>query len=292
MSTQKVLVTGATGQQGGAVARHLLKQPGFAVRAFVRDPNKPAAKALAQQGAELAEGDFDNVSSVRRALEGAWGAYSVQNFMEAGYDGEIRQGKAFADAAKEAGVQHFVYSSVVSADQNTGVPHFESKWQIEQHIAQLGVPYTILRPAAFMQNWNNFMRDQILGGTIPLPLNAQTSLQQISVDDIGHIAAMAFQNPTKYAGKTIELAGDELTMQRTAELVTRVLGRPVNYVQVPWEQFRQAAGEEMTKMYKWFNDVGYHVDIARLRREYPMLSTLEKVLRQQNWAAGAVRKAA
>jgi uncharacterized protein YbjT (DUF2867 family) len=130
MNTKTVLVTGATGQQGGAVARHLLKRPGFVVRALTRDSAKPAARTLAQSGAEIMRGDLNDPASIRRAMEGAYGVFSVQNFMETGFEGEVRQGKALADAAKAAGVQHFVYTSVVSADRHTGLPHFESKWQI------------------------------------------------------------------------------------------------------------------------------------------------------------------
>jgi uncharacterized protein YbjT (DUF2867 family) len=294
MNTKTILVTGATGQQGGAVARELLKQPGFAVRALTRDPAKPAARVLTQSGAEVIRGDLDDPASVRRALAGAYGVFSVQNFMETGFEGEIRQGKALVDAAKAAGLQHFVYSSVVSADRHTGLPHFESKWQIERHVGQGGLSHTILRPAFFMQNWYSYMREPILNGTLPLPLNPQTTLQQISVEDIGAFAALAFQNPSRWHGKTIELAGEELTMVRVAELLTRAVGRPVRYIQVPWEQFRRSAGEEMTKMYRWFNDVGYHVDIAALRKEHPNLARLERVLSQQNWLGGetAARKAA
>src|ERR1017187_7510774 len=294
MNTKTVLVTGATGQQGGAVAQQLLKQPSFAVRALTRDPAKPAARALAQSGAEVIRGDLDDPSSLEHALEGVYGVFSVQNFMEAGYDGEIRQGKRIADAAKAAGVQHFVYSSVVSADRHTGLPHFESKWQIEMHIGESGLSHTILRPAFFMQNWYNYMREPILNGTLPLPLNPQTPLQQVSVDDIGAFAALAFQNPSRWHGRTIEWAGEELTMLRVAELLTRTVGRPVRYVQVPGEQVRQNAGDEMTNMYRWFNDVGYHVDITALRKENANLATLEMVLSQQDWTAGesAARKAA
>jgi uncharacterized protein YbjT (DUF2867 family) len=294
MDNKTILVTGATGQQGSAVARHLLKQPGFTVRALTRDSAKPAARSLAQAGAEIVRGDLDDPASVRRALEGAWSVFSVQNFMETGYDREIRQGRLLADAAKAAGVQHFVYTSVVSADRKTGLAHFESKWQIEQYIHHYGLPYAILRPAFFMQNWYGFLRERILNGTLPLPLNPQTTLQQISVKDIGAFAVLAFQNPSKWAGRTIELAGDELTLQQVAETLSRVLGRSVKYIQVPWDQFRQNAGEEMTKMYRWFNDVGYHVDIANLRKEYPNLDILETALRQQDWAgaAAATRKAA
>jgi uncharacterized protein YbjT (DUF2867 family) len=294
MNTKRILVTGATGQQGGAVARQLFKQPGFAVRALTRDTAKPAARTLAESGAEVVRGDLDDSLAVKRALEGVYGVFSVQNFMEAGYEGEIRQGKALADAARAAGVEHFVYSSVVSADRRTSLPHFESKWEIEQHIGQIGLRCTILRPAFFMQNWHSYMREPILQGTVPLPLNPQTPLQQISVEDIGAFAAMAFRDPAKWSGRTVELAGEELTMLRVAELLTQILGRRVNYVQVPWDQFRHNAGEEMTKMYRWFDDVGYHVDIVGLRREYPNLSTLDRVLRQQHWTAGAssARKAA
>jgi uncharacterized protein YbjT (DUF2867 family) len=291
MSTKMILVTGATGQQGGAVARQLLKEPGFAVRAFTRDANKPGSRALAQAGAELCQGDLDDAESVKRALDGAWGAYSVQDFMTAGYEGEIRQGKTFADAAKAAGVEHFVYSSVVSADKGTGIPHFESKWQIEQHIAQSGLNYTILRPVFFMQNWNTFMREPILHGTVPLPLRPQTHLQQIAVEDIGAFALKAFQDPAKWSRRTIELAGEELTLQQVAATLSRVLARNVRYVEIPWEQFRQNAGEGMTKMYRWCEEVGCHVDIQALRREHEFL-TLEQVMRRLVWKEAEIRKAA
>jgi uncharacterized protein YbjT (DUF2867 family) len=145
-----------------------------------------------------------------------------------------------------------------------------------------------------MQNWFSYTREPILNGTLPLPLNPQTPLQQVSVQDIGAFAVLAFQNPSRWHGRTVELAGEELTMLRVAELLTRAVGRPVRYVQVPWDQFRQNAGEEMTKMYRWFNDIGYHVDIPALRKEHPNLATLEKVLSQQDWAHAeiAARKAA
>ena len=201
MSTKKIFVAGATGQQGGAVARHLLKHPGFTVRALTRDTTKAPARALAQAGAELVQGDLDDPSSFERALDGAYGVFSVQNALEAGYDREVQQGKKLADAAKAAGVQHFVYSSVVSADRDTGIPHFESKWEIEQHIRQIELPFTVLRPAFFMQNWHNYMREPILHGTLPLPLSPQTPLQQISVEDIGAFAALAFEAPVEVAGQ-------------------------------------------------------------------------------------------
>ncbi|MFQ5569437.1 MAG: NmrA/HSCARG family protein [Rhodothermales bacterium] len=277
-----ILVTGATGNQGGAVARHLL-QRGFCIRALTRNTEKPAATALARKGAEIMQGDLNDRASIDRAVDGVYGIFSVQTFWEGGLEAEVQQGKRLADAAQAAGVQHLVYSSVGSADRQTAIPHFDSKWAIEEHIRAVGLPHTILRPVFFMQNWGLFSREAILGGTLAQPLDPDIPLQQISVDDIGAFAAMAFADPDEWLGREVELAGDERTMPEVADLFSRILGRPVHYFQVPWDQFRQAAGEEMTVMYEWFNTVGYAVDIAALRRVYPPLADLEHVLRSEQW---------
>lgn len=287
-----VFVAGATGHQGGAVARHLL-QRGFGVRALTRQPNKPAAQALARQGAQLIQGDLDNPDSYRPALEGAYGVFSVQDFWSVGYEAEIRQGKALADAAADAGVRHLVYSSVASADRNSGLAHFESKWQVEQHLrGKKSLSYTVLRPVFFMDNWERpSLRDAILGGTLPQPLSPDTPLQQIATDDIGAFAALAFAEPQQWAGRTMELAGDELTMVDTAATFAHVIGRPVRYVQVPWEQFSQVAGEEAAKMYRWFEQAGYDADIAACQRLYPELATLEQYLHRWNWSQATITAA-
>ena len=276
-----VLVTGATGNQGGAVARRLLER-GFPVRGLTRDPEKPEARALAEQGAEVVQGDLDNRSSLEGALEGAYGVFSVQNFYEGGYEGEVRQGTTLADVAKESGVQHVVYSSVGSAHRETGVPHFDSKGEIEQYKREAGLPLTILRPVFFMQNWE-MMRDQILDGTLAQPLDPDKPLQQVNVEDIGAFAAMAFESPDEWIGREVDLAGDELTMPEAAEAFSLVTGREVSYYQVPWDQFREQMGEEMTVMYEWFNDVGYEADVLALRSEYPDLTDLERYLRDHGW---------
>jgi uncharacterized protein YbjT (DUF2867 family) len=164
---RSILVTGATGNQGGAIARHLLQRGNFKVRAFVRDPNKPAAQALKQAGAELVAGDLNDQTSLDRALQEAYGVFSIQNF-QAGLDTEIRQGRMVADAAKAAGVQHFVYSSVGSAERNTGIPHFDSKFQVEEYIRSIALPHTILRPVFFFYNYNS-MRPMIEQGTTMKP---------------------------------------------------------------------------------------------------------------------------
>jgi uncharacterized protein YbjT (DUF2867 family) len=281
-----IVVAGATGKQGGAVARSLLDR-GFQVRALTRNPQKPEAQALADHGAEVVQGDMEDRSSMERTLEGAYGIFSVQNFGEAGCDGEVRQGKTVADAAKAAGVEHFVYSSVGSAHRQTGIPHFESKWEIEEHVRQIGLPYTILRPVFLMQNWE-WTREMILGGTLAQPFDPDKPLQQVAVEDIGAFAAIAFENPDRWIGREVDLAGDEQSMSEIADTFSRVIGREVSYYQVPWDQFEEQVGEEVTLNSRWMNDVGYEADIAALRQEYPELTSFERYLRSHGWEGAEV----
>jgi uncharacterized protein YbjT (DUF2867 family) len=276
-----ILVAGATGQQGGTVARNLLER-GFVVRAITRDTEKAAARELADLGAEVVGGDLEDRSSIDRVLDGVYGVFSVQTFFEAGVESEVRQGVQLADAAKEAGVEHLVYSSVGSAHRETGIPHFESKWEVEEHVRASGVPYTVLRPVYFMQNWE-MMREPILGGTLPQPLDPEKPLQMLDADDIGVFAAMAFEDPESWVGREVDIAGDELTMPEMAGTLSRVIGRNVDFFQVPWEAFEEQMGEEFTVMYRWFNDYGYEANIAALRDEYPGLSSLEQYLRSHGW---------
>jgi uncharacterized protein YbjT (DUF2867 family) len=275
-----IVVTGATGQQGGATARNLLTQ-GWRVRALVRDPNKPAAQALAAMGVELIQGDLDDRASLDRALRGAYGVFSVQTFMGPdGSVGETRQGNRLADAAAAAGIQHFVYTSVGGADRKSGLPHFESKWQIEEHIRSLDLPATILRPAFFMENF----RSPWMGprdGALAIGLRPTTSLQMIAVDDIGVFAALAFARPQEFAGKSVEIAGDALTMPQVADAFTRVSGQPVRFVELPLEQVR-GFNREMGDMMAWFNDHGYAADIPALRKLHPGLMPFDSWLRQMS----------
>jgi len=274
-----IAVIGATGRQGGAVARHLLQRGGFHVRALTRDAAKPAARELTAAGAEIVEADMDRPETLAAAFDGAHGVFSVQNFWETGYEREIRQGVAVAEAARAAGVEHFVYSSVASAPRDTGLAHFDSKWRIEQRIRELDLPRTILRPVFLMENWAR-MRDAILAGTLATPLSPDRRLQQIAVNDIGAFAALAFAEPGEWIGREVDIAGDEPTMAEAAATFGRVLGREIRYVQVPWGEFAQRSGEEATKMWRWFEDVGYDADIPALRRLLPGLHTLDRYLRE------------
>lgn len=283
MNNKMIAVTGATGQQGGAVARKLLAD-GWKVRALTRDANKPAAKELAALGAELVPGDMEDPAQLEAAFQGAYGVFSVQNFWlpNVGFEGETRQGKNVADAAKAAGVEQLVYSSVGAADRGMGQMHFESKWIIEQYIELLGTPHTILRPAAFMDN-HNWSRAYILNGTFTgMGLRPEKGIQSIAVEDIGAIAGIVFANAQKYFGQRLELAGDELTESQIAETFAKVIGRPVKLAP-PSGNGRRASAEEMAAMFNFFNGKGYDADIPALRKIHPGLLTLEKYLRKNGW---------
>ncbi len=199
-----------------------------------------------------------------------------------GYEGEIKQGKNVADAAKAAGVQHLVYSSVGDAHRGAGQKHFDSKWVVEQYIHTLGLPYTILRPVAFMENYN-WSRAQILNGTlVGRGLRPEKGVQMVAVDDIAVFVALAFADPKQYVGKTIELAGDELTEAQIAETFTEVIGRPVALTE-PTPGSARRSDEEMKAMFAFFNGEGYDADIPALRKLHPRLMTLEQYLRKNGW---------
>ena len=283
MADRIIAVTGATGQQGGAVARKLLAD-GWKVKGLTRDPNKPAARELAKLGAEILPGDMESRPQLDAAFRGAHGVFSVQNFWlpNVGYEGEVQQGKNVADAAKAAGVRHLVFSSVGAAHRGAGQRHFDSKWVIEQYIHKVGVPYTILRPSAFMENYN-WSRAQILNGVfVGRGLRPEKGVQTIAVEDIAAFVSMAFADPKQFLGRTIELSGDEQTESQTADTFARVIGRPVR-LEKPVPGQGRRTDEEMKAMFAFFNGEGYDADIPVLRKLHPGLLTLEQYLRKYGW---------
>src|SRR5713226_810465 len=206
-----VLVTGATGRQGGAVVRHMLPK-GWKLRALTRNPQSHAAQSLARQGVEIVQGDLEDAASIAGAAAGVYGIYSVQDFWAVGAKREVQQGKNVADAAKKAGVAHFVYSSVGGAERNSGIDHWESKWEVEKHIRSLGLPATMLRPAAFMENYYvDQVEIGILSGRLRDPIRGDKPYQTIASDDIGAFVALAFDRPKDFIGEALEIAGSELT---------------------------------------------------------------------------------
>jgi len=264
---QPVLITGATGQQGGAVARELLSR-GFPVRAMTRNPGGENANALRRLGAEVVTGDLDDRSSLEDAVKGMWGAFAVQNTWEAGVEGEERQGKLFAEVARKAGIQHYVYSSVGSADRKTGIPHFDNKARIEETVRALGFPsYTVMRPVFFMENLvSPWFKPQIDQGNLAVGMKPTTVLQMIAVQDIGKFGAWAFENHNALNGVAFDIAGDALTMPQAAQVISSASGKKVAFFQVPIEEVRKFS-EDFALMLEWFDKVGYNADIQGMARK-------------------------
>jgi len=262
-----ILVTGATGQQGGAVARALLAG-GHKVRAMTRKPDGEAARALAGKGAEVVRGDLDDVASLEKALAGAWGVFAVQNTWEAGVEGEEQQGKRLAELARRAGVEHYVYTSVASAHRRTGIPHFENKWRIEQTVRALSFPsYAILRPVFFMENFQGpLVKPGLDQGKLAMALRADTPLQMIAVEDIGAYGRLVFEQAAAFNGRELDIAGDEVTIPEAARVLGAAMKRKLEFVPVPIEDVRKGSADYAT-MFEWFDRVGYDVHIRSRSRE-------------------------
>jgi uncharacterized protein YbjT (DUF2867 family) len=263
-SNNPILVTGATGQQGGAVARALIAK-GQKVRVMTRHPEKAAA--LAKVGAEVVQGDLTNQTVLQMALRGVHGVFAMSTPFEAGMDAEVRQGIMLADAAKQAGITHYVYTSVGSAHRHTGIPHFESKWKVEQHIQKIGLPATILRPVWFMENFTTFAKPSA-EGVIMLPMRPARKLAMVALKDIGAFSAAAFIRPNDFVGQAIDLAGDELTIPEVAVLLTKAMGRPISFQEFPLDQAESTLGHDFAVMFRWFNEVGYAIDIPKLKQQF------------------------
>jgi uncharacterized protein YbjT (DUF2867 family) len=282
--TQKltVAVTGATGKQGGAVARGLLER-GHNVRAVTRDPNSSQAKSLANAGATLVMASLEDTATITKALEGATSLFATTT-PSGGTAAEIRQCVVAADAAKAAGV-HLVFASVGNANRYTGVPHFDSKYEVEKHIAKIGARATILAPVAFMENLS-FIKEQLAKGLYASALAPTKAVAQVAIPDIGAVAVRVLENARHFTGKRIDLAGDGLSGNDSMAILSRITGRAFSYFQIPLDVVRQRMGEDAVKMYEWFDRVGFTVDRSVLRREFPdvVFHNFESWARTQDWS--------
>lgn len=277
-----IVVTGATGQQGGSTARHLLAD-GWRVRALVRDYTAPRARELVSTGAKLVGGDMLDPHSLRDAFDGAHGVFSVQTWRgPGGVEEELRAGVNVAEAAAHSGVEHLVYASVGAADRAPELAHFASKREIEVRIGELGIPATILRPVFFMDNFR-WQAASIREGRLVQGARPDTRLQMIAVDDIGAFAALAFADQGHWTGRTITLAGDELTLVEAADVFARQLGRPVTYT--PAHEDRPGGGDTARKMAAWFDAHSFNADIPALREIYPPLKELRTFVAEAGWLA-------
>lgn len=282
MNDSPILVAGATGQQGGAVARHLLAA-GKRVRALTRNPKKAAI--LKSLGAEVASGDLLDRASLTTALKSVKQMFLVTTPYESGTDVETEQGIQAVEAAKAAGIEHLVFSSVGSAHRNTGIPHFESKWKVEQRIQELGIPTTILRPVFFMDNFGSpWFLPAIKAGKVAMPMPSTRKLAMVAVENIGEYAAAAFMNSKKFLGEEIELAGDDLTIPEAMALVGKTTGRDIVYEALPIAQAEQAVGRDWMLMYKWFDEVGYICEPKALQKKWGIsLTNFREHIAKADW---------
>lgn len=279
-----IVVVGATGQQGGAVARELLGR-GYAVRAITRSPDKPAAAQLALLGADIVKADLEAPESLDQAFAGAYGLFAMTEPWERGPAGEVRHGHNMIEAAKRAAIKHLVLSSVSRADRGTGIPHFDSKGAVERELRLSGMAFTIVRPVSFMENWNRAAQE-LAGGELQDALKPTTRVQYIAVSDIARFVAEAFDHPTHWMGRAIDIAGHELTLPQVAAVLSGALGHKVVYRQISWNELRSRRGTEIEVMKRWMDaGGGYGVDIQAMRREFPWLQTFEDYVRGRNWSS-------
>ena len=280
-----VMVVGATGAQGGATVNALLER-GHNVIAMTRNPNSDAAKALSAKGVDVRQGEYTDASSITRAAKGADSAFAVSTSFEVGPVAEIDQGKTLVNALQAASVGHIVLSTVGSADQGTGIAHFDGKYEIEKHLASLSTPSSVLGPVYFMDNllapWG---LPALKEGTFAAGLPGDRILQQVAVKNIGDFAAALVERGEAVFGKRYDIAGDALTNEEAVAQISKASGHAINYQGFPAEGLREQSAD-MADMFNWFNNVGYCVDIAALREEFPDVAWLNysEWLALQDWS--------
>jgi len=280
-NSRTILVVGATGRQGGAAVRHLLSD-GWYVNAISRRPYSEPALALRDMGVDVLEGDLEDSASIDRALAGAQGVFSVQDFWEHGYDGEIRQGEKLVDAAVSANIRYFVQSSMYGSDRDNHLTYSRSKYKVEQYLLESGLPFTILRPAFFMENLETApWRDAVLGGSLELAYPANRPLYMVAADDIGGVVAQVFDDPSRYAGHRIDLVSDAITPLEMASALTNAIGREVSFRNVPAVEYRETS-PAWAALFQWLACDTVHVDLRELRRIYPGLTRFSR------WASHSI----
>lgn len=276
-----VVVTGATGRQGRAVARALLGA-GWPVRAVTRHPAKPAARNLAAAGAELALADMEDPASLDRAFTGAYAVYSVQNFMTSGLAGEVRQGRNVGDAAHRTGIQHLVQGSAGTGERGTGVGSFESKLDIEEHLAELGLPVTVLRPMAFMELMTDraFFPPAGVWHVWPTLAGWNFRVPWLSCHDLGRIAERVFAQPERFVGQQLNLIADVRSLEECRQIHTRVLGRRPRRFPMPVRLFERFA-PDTAALWRWARTARLDLDTAGTRGIISDPLTVETWLRQE-----------
>lgn len=255
-----ILVTGATGGQGGGVARQLLARGRFAVRAFTRKPDSPAAQQLRALGAEVVQGDLDDRPSIRAALDGVYGVFGVTSFWEH-FDREAEHGRNLINAVAGANVEHFILSSLPPIEKATGgalkSPHFDIKAEYEEYTRTLGIPSTFVHVPFYYDNFLAFFPPRPTGdGAFQFGFpQGDTPLAAIAVEDVGRIVAPMFERPEEYIGKVVRLAGDEIPPAAYAAAMSERVGADIRYAHVPREVYAALGfpgAEDLADMFEFY----------------------------------------
>jgi uncharacterized protein YbjT (DUF2867 family) len=276
-----IAVTGATGRQGGAVTRALLAD-GWRVRGLTRRPGGVGGRSLAALGVEVVGADMEEAGSLDRAFKGVHGVYSVQNHMISGLDGEVRQGRNVAEAARRAEVSHLVYGSAGIGRRGTGVGSWESKVDVEDHLRKLDLPVTVLRPTAFMELMTDRAFYPAVGVWHVWPKLAGDSfvVWWLSCHDLGAIAARVFAAPQRYVGQDLTLAADRRSLEECRSIYRRVVGRNPRRVPMPTWMLDRFAPDTVA-LWKWLRDNDFQADETVALRIHPTALGVEEWLRHK-----------
>jgi uncharacterized protein YbjT (DUF2867 family) len=280
-----IAVCGATGRQGGAVARALLRS-GWTVRALTRHPATDTAGRLADSGAEVVEADMDDVAGLTRAFEGAGGVFSVQNGLVNGFDREVAQGRNVADAAHQAGVSHLVFASAGTGEGGTGIASWDAKLEIEAHMVRLGLPVTSLRPQAFME----LMTDKAYYPAVgtwriwPMLSGEDRPISWLAVEDVGVIAEAVFSHPERYLGRSLRLVSDVRSLAECRSLYRDITGKGPRSFPMPVRLFDRFTRGDVTDIWRWVRTGDVLTDTGPTREIHPAALTVEEWLRKTHAA--------
>ena len=270
-----ILVGGATGRQGNAVVDELLAR-GYRVRALTRKPDGRKAQALSARGVEVVQGNYADRASLDAALTGVSRMFFYSGFSR----NELEEGRTVIAAAGDAGIEHLIYSSGAAAEPGKGLPG--AKMTLEQEIVASGIPYTVFRPVAFMENYVGQKRRFATAG-ITDSRAPDRMLHFIAVRDIGLFVGAAFANPDDWLNQAVNIAGDRMTVAEHVAVIGAVMGQDIAYNQLPLEEFLATLPPPLRPLFRWYEEVGYAADVAAFRERFPQLLTLRQWLEQNGW---------
>ena len=268
-----IFVTGATGNLGGATTRNLLNK-GYHVKALVRNP----AKLAPHENLQVIKGDLNDPNTYKDHLKGSDAIFCNLHFKE-GVNKEVRQGIDLIDSARANRIKFFMYSSVVGADLHTGIPHWESKFKIENHLKASGIDFAIIKPSSLYENLLfPQVKSRILKGKLVLPTRKEKVQQFISSEDVGKIATFIFSNADSYNKTTTGLAAEQMDGEQLALLFSKVMQRKIKYQQLPMLIARLVMGSDLAKMFHWINyhDVLFVKDMDSFNKQFPPMASFEE----------------